>query len=68
MISFILLSRDQLNSRPALAHIAEEGVWDLHASDEDDSEDHPFATQNPRILSVMWLVVYQHVPLAERSA
>ena len=33
-----------LGARPALAHIAEEGVWDVHAGDQDDCEDHPFAT------------------------
>ena len=49
------VSRDQLNSsgtRPALAHIAEEGVWDVQAGDEDDCEDHPFATQKGSTHSV----------------
>ena len=45
-------STKSLGARPALAHIAEEGVWDVQAGDEDDCEDHPFATQKGSTHSV----------------
>lgn len=45
-------STKSLGARPALARIAEEGVWEVHAGHENDCEDHPFATQKGSTHSV----------------